>query len=105
MIVRLFFSDSDCDFVEPQTLFLSRKPKASVALEGVTKMTVEVEDVNPPWTAHEEGIQVEVTHLEHSLLGPEDADICIKSVSEGAMDEGGGKKFVLLDTKGKGQGG
>ena len=37
--VRLFFSDSDCELVEPQTL--SRKLEASVALECETEMNME----------------------------------------------------------------
>ena len=49
-------------------------------------------------------MQVEVTELDHYLLGPEDADICIKSFGEGARAEGGCRKFVLLDTEGGSRG-
>ena len=73
-----------------------------------------------PWTARErvdldkmekyvettESIQVEVSELEHFLLGPEDADVSIRSLAENARDEGGYSKFVLLSIpRGKGGGG
>ena len=77
---------------------------------------MEVEDVDPPWTARErvfidkmeqylekrESIQVEVTELKQ-LLRPEDADVCIETFVESARDEGGCKK-ALLDDEGKGRG-
>ena len=47
-----------------------------------------------------ESIQVEITELEHYLLGPEDVDICIKSFAESAREERGGRKVALLDTGG-----
>ena len=47
---------------------------------------------------------MEVTELEHFLLGPEDADICMESFAESTRDEGGGKKFVKLDSEGGGPG-
>ena len=81
----------------------SRKRKASAVLESETETTMEV-DVNPLWTARKrvitdkmehclgksERIQLEVTELKHYLLGPEDADICIKTFAESARDERGG---------------
>ena len=39
--VRWVFSDSDCEFVEPQTFSLSNKREASVALECETVMSIE----------------------------------------------------------------
>ena len=39
-------------------------------------------------------IQVEVSELEHFLLGPEDADISIRLLAENARAEGGYGKFV-----------
>ena len=48
-----------------------------------------------------ESIQVEISELEHFLLGPEDAVISITSFAENARD----CKFVLLDApRGKGAG-
>ena len=110
---EVVFSDSDCEFIVPQTSSLSRSPEASAVLESETKPVMEVEYTNPPWTARERllidkmeqyleesgSIQVEVTELEHDLLGPEDADICIKSYAEGARDESGARKLVLLDAE------
>ena len=80
---------------------------------------MEVDDYNPPWTARErvvldemekhleqgESIKVEVSELEHFLLGPEDTDVSITSFAENARDNSGCSKFVLLDTpRGKGAG-
>ena len=60
-----------------------------------------VEDTNPPWTAREravitqmrcveksEQIQVDISEMEHLLLGAEDADIGTTSLAENARDEG-----------------
>ena len=51
-----------------------------------------------------ESIQVELTELEYYMLGPEDANICIESFAEGARDEFGCRKFVLLEDEGEGRG-
>ena len=42
-------------------------------------------------------IQVEVAELEHCLLGPDDVDICIKSLAEGTRHDCGGN---VADTVG-----
>ena len=56
------------------------------------------------YLAKNECIKVEVSELEHFLLGPEDAVISM-SFAEIARDEGGFSKFVLHDTpRGKGAG-
>ena len=117
VVCNVVFTDSDCELVEPQTISLSRKREASVVLESETEKAMDADGVNSPWTAREgvliakveqyleksESIQVEISELEHFLLGPEDADISITSFAENARDEGGQSKFVLLDTpRGKG---
>ena len=77
---------------------------------------MEVENVNPLWTVRErvfidkmeqyprksEIFKVEVTKLGYQLLGPNGADICIRALAEGARDERGVKKKVLIDTEGGG---
>ena len=64
---------------------------------------MEVKDEDPPWTERErvfidkmeqnlkkiESILMEVSELEHYLLGPEDADICTESLAERARNECG----------------
>ena len=40
--MKLFFSDSDCEVVEPQTFPLSRKRDSSLALESGTGAAMEV---------------------------------------------------------------
>ena len=39
---------------------------------------------------------MDISELEHFLLGPEDADISITTVSENTRDEGAYSKFVLF---------
>ena len=78
---------------------------------------MELEDFSPPWTARErvvldkmekhleKGESIEVSELEHFLLGPEETDVSITSFAENARDEGGCSTFVLLDTpRGRGAG-
>ena len=118
--VKWVFSDSDCEFVEPQTLLLTRKREASVALESETERTIGSRKRKlPPRTARErvliakmeqylekrDSIHVEISELEHFFPGPEDSDISIRLFGANAREEGGYGKFVLLDApRGKGAG-
>ena len=85
----------------------SKKTRSKCGLESETEITMEVENVNPPWTARErlliakmekyleesEQIQVEISELEHFLLGPEEADVSITSFAENGRDGGGWRRL------------
>ena len=99
--------------------FRSRAPPPPEGTLFQQTPTWPVEDANTPWTARErtviaemvryleksEQIQVDISELEHFLLGTEDAEVSIRSLAENVRVEGGYSRFVLLDTpRGKGGG-